>query len=132
LGIQPLPRVSGSHFMVDEYVRQAGVPIAFADDLAMRMLQVAKRFGLPDEDDQEGLLSWQSTLLNKLGPPFSVTARKAVERDAIGFYTRAFLRVHMNGGQAVNSDPLEQALAKAFAVGDVAHLRRAVIPQLLY
>lgn len=117
LGIQPLSRVSGSHFMADEYVRQAGVPIAFADDLALRMLQVAKRFGLPDEDDQEGLLTWQSTLLNKLGPSFSVTAKKAVERDAIGFYTRAFLRVHLNGGQASNSDPLEQALAKAFAVG---------------
>lgn len=132
LGIQPLPRVSGAHFMADEYVRQAGVPIAFADDLASRMLQVAKRVGLPDEDDQEGLLAWQSALLNKLVPPFSVTARKAVERDSIGYYTRAFVRVHLNGGQPANQDPLEQALAKAFAVGGAAHLRRAAIPQLLY
>lgn len=88
LGIQPLSRVSGTHFMADEYVRQAGVPIAFADDLALRMLHVAKRVGLPDEDDQEGLLTWQSTLLTKLVPPFSVTARKAVERDSLGYYTR--------------------------------------------
>lgn len=132
LGIQPLPRVSGSHFMADEYVRQAGVPIAFADDLAVRMLQIAKRVGLPDEDDQEGVLTWQSTLLNKLVSPFSVTARKAVERDSIGYYTRAFVRVHLNGGQAPSSDPLEQALAKAFAAGGASHLRRAAIPQLLY
>lgn len=132
LGIQPLPRVSGTHFMVDEYVRQAGLPIAFADDLAVRMLQLAKRIGLPDEDDQEGVLTWQSTLLNKLAPPFSVTARKAVERDSIGYYTRAFVRVHLNGGQAAGTDPLEQALSKAFATGGVSHLKRAAIPQLLY
>lgn len=132
LGIQPLSRVSGTHFMADEYVRQAGVPIAFADDLALRMLQVAKRVGLPDEDDQEGLLTWQSTLLTKLVPPFSVTARKAVERDSLGYYTRAFVRVHLNGGQAAGKDPLERALAKAFATGGPSHLRRAAIPQLIY
>ena len=107
LGIQPLSRVSGTHFMADEYVRQAGVPIAFADDLALRMLQAAKRVGLPDEDDQEGLLTWQSTLLNKLVPPFSVTTRRAVERDSLGYYTRAFVRVHLNGGQAAGKVELE-------------------------
>ena len=132
LGIEPLSRVSGAHFMVDEYVRQAGVPIAFADDLALRMIQVAERVGLPDEDDQEGLLIWQSALANQLMPPFSVTARKAVERDSLGYYTRAFVRVHLNGGQAAGKDPLEQALAKAFAADGVSHLRRAAIPQLLY
>lgn len=132
LGIQPLSRTAGAHFMVDEYVRQAGVPIAFADDLASRMLQTARRVGLPDEDDQEGLLTWQSNLLNKLTAPFSVTARKALERDSLGYYTRAFVRIHLNGGQAAGKDPLEQALAKAFAAGGSSTLRRAAIPQLLY
>ena len=132
LGIQPLSRVFGTHFMADEYVRQAGVPIAFADDLALRMLHVAKQVGLPDEDDQEGLLTWQSNLLTKLAPPFSTTARKAVERDTLGYYTRTFVRVHQNGGQATGKDPLEQAFGKAFAVGGSSHLRRAAIPQLLY
>ena len=132
LGVQPLSRVSGNHFMADEYVRQAGVPIAFADDLAVRMLQVARLIGLPDEDDQEGLLTWQTTLLNKLTTPFSVTARKAVERDSLGYYTRAFVRVHLNGGQATLQDPLELALAKAFSKEGPATIKRAAIPQLLY
>lgn len=132
LGIQPLSRTSGNHFMADEYVRQAGVPIAFADDLAARMLQLAHRVGLPDEDDQEGLLTWQATLLSKLSTPFSVTARKAVERDGLGYYTRAFIRVHLNGGQATGADPLERALAKAFSREGTATLKRASIPQLLY
>jgi hypothetical protein len=132
LGIQPLSRVTGTHFMVDEYVRQAGVPIAFADELALKMLQLAKRIGLPDEDDQEGVLTWQSTLVAKLVTPFSVTARKAVERDSLGYYTRAFVRVYLNGGAATGRDPLEHAFAKAFAVGGSSQLRRAAIPQLLY
>lgn len=132
LGIQPLSRVFGNHFMADEYVRQAGVPIAFADDLAVRMLQVARHIGLPDEDDQEGLLTWQATLLSKLSTPFSVTARKAVERDSLGYYTRAFVRVHLNGGQATYQDPLELAMAKAFSKDGVATIKRAAIPQLLY
>lgn len=89
VGIQPLPRTSGTHFMTDEFVRQAGVPLAFADDLALKMLSYAKRLGIPDEDDQEGLLNWQASLLNRLNAPFSGTARKAVERDTQGYYTRA-------------------------------------------
>ena len=132
LGVQPLSRTGGNHFMADEYVRQAGVPIAFADDLAHRMLQLARQVGLPDEDDQEGLLTWQTTLLSKLSTPFSVTARKAVERDGLGYYTRAFVRVHLNGGQATDADPLELALAKAFSKEGTASLKRAAIPQLLY
>jgi len=119
--------------MVDEYVRQAGVPIAFADDLALRMLQTAKRIGLPDEDDHEGLLNWQSTLLAQLVAPFSTTARKAVERDTQAYYTRTFLRVHSNGGRATSGDILELALAKAFtSEGTPGSIKRAVIPQLIY
>ena len=34
LGLEPSARTSGTHFMVDEYVRQAGVPLPFVDDLA--------------------------------------------------------------------------------------------------
>lgn len=133
LGIEPLARSSGTHYMVDEYIRQAGVPIAFADDLAAKMLQLGRRIGLPDEDDQEGLVAWQSTLLSKLGVPFSVTARKAVERDAQAYYTRAFLRVYANGGNATTVDALEVALAKAFLKeGGTSFIKRAAIPQLLY
>jgi hypothetical protein len=133
LGIQPLPRTYGNHYMIDEYARQAGVPLAFADDLAVRMLQLAKRIGLPDEEDQEGLLTWQSALLNRLQPPFSATARKAVERDGQAYYTRSFLRVHGNHGVPSPGDSLEEALAKAFAhEGGSIGIKRAAIPQLLY
>lgn len=133
LGIQPLPRTFGNHYMINEYARQAGVPLAFADDLALKMLLHAKRLGLPDEDDQEGLLTWQSSLLNKLQPPFSATARKAIERDAHAYYTRTFLRVYANHGCPMVGDALEAALARSFAQeGGAANIKRAAIPQLLY
>jgi hypothetical protein len=133
LGIQPLPRTYGNHFMVDEYVRQAGVPLAFADDLGSRMLQQAQQIGMPDEEDQEGILTWQSALLNRLQPPFSVTARKALERDGQGYYTRSFLRVHSNQGVPSAGDSFETELSKAFArEGGTAGIKRAAIPQLIY
>lgn len=133
LGIQPLSRTSGPHYMADEYVRQAGVPLAFADDLALKMLVHAKALGVPDEDDQEGLLMWQLALLNRLVPPFSITARKAIERDFLAFYTRTFLRVYANHGQASAGDALEAAFATAFVnEGGTTNIKRAAIPQLLY
>ena len=133
LGIQPLPRTSGSHYMTDEYVRQAGVPLAYADDLAARMLTHAKTIGVPDEDDQEGLLAWQSALLNRLQVPFSTTARKAVARDANAYYTRAFLRVLSNHGHPTNGDALETAFSLAFnSSTGTGSIKRAAIPQLVY
>ena len=133
LGIQPLARTFGTHYMIHEYTRQAGVPIAFAEDLASRMLQLARRLGLPDEDDQEGLLTWQSALLNRLQFPFSATARTAVERDTQAYYTRAFLRVYGSHGHPSDGDALEAALARAFArEGGGGNIKRAAIPQLLY
>ncbi|HMN14273.1 MAG TPA: hypothetical protein PKD55_18305, partial [Bellilinea sp.] len=103
LGLEPSPRTSGPHFMADEYVRQAGVPLPFVDDLAERMLVFAKRVGLPDDDDPEGIATWQAALDVRLGPPFSQTARDALKLDRLGYYTRTFLRVYANGGQNVEA-----------------------------
>lgn len=133
LGIQPLPRKSGTHFIVDEFVRQAGVPVAFADDLARKMLVHAKRLGVPHEDDQEALLAWQTSLLNRLRPPFSVTTSRAVGRDANAYYTQAFLRVLHSEGRSSSADPVEAAFAKAFVEeGGAGGIKRSAIPQLLY
>lgn len=55
LGFEASPRKSGNHYMATEYLRQVGVPLAFADDLAERMLNFAKRVGLPDQDDPEAI-----------------------------------------------------------------------------
>jgi hypothetical protein len=119
--------------MVEEYLRQAGVPLAFVDDLAEQMLGFARKVGLPDADDPEGIANWQSTLLSRLGPPFSITAQRAVARDSKGYYARVFVRVYQAGGElGARQNVLEQAMARAFQrqPGTPA-FRRAALPHVL-
>ncbi|QDQ29085.1 hypothetical protein FNU76_23545 [Chitinimonas arctica] len=133
LGLEPSSRMSGPHYMANEYLRQAGVPLPFVDDLAQRMLSFARRVGLPDDDDPEAIGSWQAALDAKLDLPFSQTARKALEFDRFGFYTRVFLRVHAAGGQPQGqTNQLEVAMAKAFKNGEASTLRRATLPRVVF
>ncbi|NOV23417.1 hypothetical protein E5S69_07665 [Cupriavidus necator] len=134
LGFEPSPIVSGPHFMANEYLRQAGVPLAYADDLAERMLTFARRLGLPDGDDPEAVVSWQRALEDRLNPPFSMTAKKAVSLDAKGYYTQAFLRVSARHGGISSDDPsnpVERAMARAFDMqGNRGAFRRASLPYI--
>ena len=132
LGLEPSPRISGPHFMVNEYLRQAGVPLPFVDDLAASMLSFAKKVGLPEDDDPEGIATWQAALDARLDAPFSQTARKALALDRQGYYTRVFLRVYAAGGQAVDAgNVLEKAMAEAFKAVGPASIRRAVLPRVM-
>lgn len=136
LGFEPCPRTTGKRYRVDEYLRQAGVPLAFADDLAERMLVFARRVGLPDGDDVEAIRGWQQALDAKLELPFSITARKAVMLDESGYYTRVFLRVHESlapGEMACGKNALEKAMAKAFQkqASNNVRFRRAVLPYVV-
>ncbi|MDP2829900.1 MAG: hypothetical protein Q8O37_15010 [Sulfuricellaceae bacterium] len=132
LGLEPSPRTSGSHFMANEYLRQAGVPLPFMDALAARMLAFANKVGLPEEDDPEGIVSWQAGLDARLELPFSQTARKALALDRQGYYTRGFLRVHEAGGQSVDANNvLEKAMAAAFQGSGPSTFRRAALPRVV-
>lgn len=133
LGLEPSPRMSGPHFMVDEYLRQAGVPLSFIDDLAQKMLSFARKVGLPDDDDPEGIASWQTALDTRLELPFSQTARKALAFDRHGYYTRIFLRVHAAGGVPRDAtNKLELAMAQAFKESGAPTLRRATLPRVVF
>lgn len=133
LGFEPSPKLSGSHYMADEYLRQVGVPLAFADDLAVRMLSFAKRIGIPDEYDPEALIGWQIALDTKLEPPFSKTARKAVALDTQGYYTRKFVKIlSLEGNLDGVANTLEKAMARAFQNQQAGtSFRRAVLPYLI-
>lgn len=131
LGFEPSSRTSGPHYMADEYLRQTGVPLAFADSLAKRMMVFARAFGLPDEYNPHAITNWQSAMEQRLGPPFSITARKAVKRDTYGYYTQAFLRLVKSQwyvGSTANA--IEKAMARAFEGGVGVSFKRAVLPYL--
>ncbi|NLB11473.1 hypothetical protein GX831_03415 [bacterium] len=121
--------------MAHEYLRQVGVPLAFVSNLAERMLFFAKRAGIPEQDDPEGIKSWQQTLLSYLNLPFSITAKKAVEQDIDGYYTQTFLRVYSNAGQTdEHSNPVERAMAQAFSDSNesvISTLKRSQQPYLM-
>jgi hypothetical protein len=133
LGLEPSPRTSGPHFMANEYLRQAGVPLPFVDDLAQKMLSFARKAGLPDDDDPEGIVGWQAALDAKLEMPFSQTARKALVFDRHGYYTRIFLRVYAAGGVPRDAtNILELAMEQAFKENGASALRRAVLPRVIF
>lgn len=133
LGLEVSPKTSGHHFMADTYERQVGVPIAFVDDLAERMLVFAKTAGLPDADDPDGITRWQAALDTKLVLPFSRVAQRAVAFDTQGFYTRTFIKVYESAGSLSGANRLEQAMARAFEVlGHGGRLRRAALPFLVF
>ncbi len=134
LGLEVSTRYQGTHFRVDEFLRQVGLSVAFADDLAERCMRFARRHGLPDEDDPEGIISWQEALCRTLTSPFSRTARAAVERDRRGFYTQLFLRVAGDGRRGADPDsPLGKAFAKVVAEDGTAARKfgRAAIPRMV-
>lgn len=133
LGLEPSPRTSGSHFMCNEYLRQAGVPLPFVDDLAKKMLSFARKIGLPDDDDPEGIVSWQTALDAKLEMPFSQTARKALIFDRHGYYARIFLRVYAAGGAPQDTtNKLDLAMERAFKESGTSALRRAALPRVIF
>ncbi|WP_295623685.1 hypothetical protein [uncultured Nitrosomonas sp.] len=133
LGLEPSPRTSGPHFMVNEYLRQAGVPLPFVDDLARKMLSFARKVGMPDDDDPEGIVSWQAALDARLEMPFSQTARKSLAFDRHGYYTRIFLRVYAAGGVLRDAtNKLDLAMEQAFKESGVSTLRRTVLPRVIF
>ncbi len=114
LGLAVSPRQSGANYMVDEYLRQAGVPLAAAGELVQRMARYARATGIPDDDDPGAIKLWQRGLLDTLGAPFPVRVRRAVADDDTGFYTRLFSKAYR---EPTAADVQAYALGRAFAAG---------------
>ena len=93
LGLSVSSRLSGANFMVDEYLRQSGVPIKYVTELTEIMLRYANMVGIPDDDDPISIRRWQDGLRAKLAVPFSKVARKAVASDDTGYYVRLFVKL---------------------------------------
>jgi len=93
LGLSVSSRLSGTNYMVDEYLRQSGVPIPYVAKLTKRMLRYARVAGIPDDDDPTAIRRWQDGLCMKLLPPFSKIAQRSVSMDDTGFYVRKFIRL---------------------------------------
>jgi hypothetical protein len=89
------PRRSGTNYMVDEYLRQTGVPLRFVDELAGKMLSYSYDVGTPDDDDPAAIHLWQKGLQTRIRY-LQQPVQKAIEADDGGFYTRLFIKILNN------------------------------------
>lgn len=92
LGLSPSARRSGSNYMIEEYLRQTGVPLMYLGDLAKKMHSYSESVGLPDDDDPGAISLWQTGLRHHIRY-MSKPVQRSIEADSEGFYTRLFLKV---------------------------------------
>lgn len=134
LGLEVSPRTEGTHYRVDEFLRQVGLSIHHANALATKMLRFARSQGIPDEDNPQSVLTWQAALCQTLNTQFSTAARNAVLLDRKGYYTQSFLRVYYSPESVgPSASLLDKAFAEALLAPDAKGQRvvRAAIPQVL-
>lgn len=136
LGLSVSPRLYGPHFMVEEYLRQAGYPLNFIEQLMAKMMKYAEEVGLPDEDDPNSIEVWRIGLIERLNPPFSKVARAAIEMDQGGYYVQLFIRLLRTADIATGySDSaierlMSAALKNAGSSGRIK--KRIAIPQVVF
>ena len=93
IGLDISPRTSGTHFMVNEYLRQCGYPLRSVDILVKRCLFLGNQVGFPDKDDIESLRIWHEDLLRSFNTNFPKTALRILENDYDSYYIQKILEV---------------------------------------
>lgn len=134
LGLSVAPANNRHHQMVTEYLRQAGLPLRYADRLTHHMVRYAEDVGIPDERDPESIRVWQQGLLQRLNSPFPQVAKQAVELDRDGYYARLFLRLFPHPPRPeLLGTKLEQKMAEAIGTAGTTRdtLRSVTIPRLV-
>lgn len=133
LGLQVSARTAGTHFMVDDYLRQAGLPIVYVQGFTEKAVGYANEIGVPEEDDHESLAVWQRGLVERLKNPFPLIAKKAIIRDQASFYSSVFVRLFHNLPEDLTRlSFLERAMAESLKSG--AQSRKAgklIIPEIV-
>ncbi|HYA39910.1 MAG TPA: hypothetical protein VEF34_01295 [Syntrophobacteraceae bacterium] len=132
LGLPVSPRTSGTFYMVDEYLLQAGFPLQYIPELVRRMIRLGRDVGLPDDDDPDSITLWKQSLLERLRTQFSIVGREAIERDDKGYYVRIFMRVLKD--PAASSGVVEQRIREAIESAETpgTTAKRLSIPQILF
>lgn len=118
LGLDTQLRKSGTNYMVDEYLKQCGIPLEYIPELTDRMLRYGSVAGFPEDDDPISVRLWQDGLIQRLGN-ISVTVKKTLASDENGYYIRLFSRL-MSDDYTLSKDALrtEQIMFHAIENAD--------------
>jgi hypothetical protein len=131
LGLSVVPEGSSARPYVDEYLRQAGVPIKYIADLTRKLENHAARLGLPSLDDPESITAWHEQLQGYLGPPISRTIPRAIETDETAYYTTTYLRVRGYESLEECLNEVEVAIYDALQSSEKStYAKSAAIPEL--
>lgn len=93
IGLEVSPRTSGTHFMVNEYLRQCGYPLNYVELLVNRCMILGGQVGFPDKDDPEALKIWHEDLLRSFNVNFPKSALRILENDFESYYIQKFIEV---------------------------------------
>jgi hypothetical protein len=133
LGLEVSARKGGTHFMVEEYLRQAGLPLTYFPKFIDRAIRYANEVGLPEEDDDESLTVWQKGLVGRLNSPFPLVAKKAIERDKNNYYSKLFTRLYQQPPQnIIGLTLLERIILDSIKAGpQLKKIKRLSIPEII-
>lgn len=107
IGLPVLSRKSGSQYMVNEFLHQAGVPLMFIPGLAEYMVKYAISYGLPEESDTYALKQWRLGLLKNMRT-LQKPVLRAIETDDTDYFPQLFLQYFIHGDKQT-SNTLEEA-----------------------
>ena len=102
IGLPVLSRKSGSQYMVNEFLNQAGVPIEFIPNLVMRMIKYSRAYGLPEENDTHAVKQWRLGLLDNMSAMQKPVIR-ALETDDTDYFPQLFFRYSSQENQDVSN-----------------------------
>ena len=111
LGLSVSPRRGGSNYMIEEYLRQSGVPLQYVETLVEKMYGFASDVGVPDDDDPAAIRLWQSGLKTKI-IYLPKTVQKTISADDEGFYVRLFSRLLRTPCNSDNSPEIDKLFSK--------------------
>lgn len=135
LGLSVSPRTSGTHYMVDEYLRQVGVPLQYIEELTRKMISFGRKVGYPEGDDPDSIQLWRRGLIENLNPPFPKTAKNAFEMDEAGYYVLLFLKVLISQKDIESSQSeieRRMVVAISYAAAETLKRQRLQIPRIIF
>ena len=134
LGISISPRTSGTHFMVEEYLRQVGLPLRFVKRYTEKAVRYTEQAGIPDINDPELLKLWQEGLVERLNAPVPKSVKRSIQRDDTCYYSQLFIHCLSDHYQSDNcSSRIESQLFESIQEGpQIRTAKRAAIPQVVF
>jgi len=112
IGLDVSPRTSGTHFMVNEYLRQCGYPLNYVDILVNRCMTLGGQVGFPDKDDPDSLRVWHDDLLRSFNVNFPKSALRILENDLESYYIQKFIEVLEDPSDIANFNHFQIKIAE--------------------